>query len=581
MRQSIAFGIAVFLVSLGLAACQASGGGGPSTWLDAPLDGMEFEVQEPVTIMAHASDLSGVTRFEFYADDKLIAVDAGSGGRLGKGDAGWVPPAAGVYYIHARATNSAGSVGSDAISRIVVHDPQQVLACCPLPRLSTDTPTPTVSPMATPSITPITVTPPPPAPPPSSCAFDAGFVDDVTVPPGTALAPNQPFNKIWRVRNLGSCAWDASVRLDYVGGEMLTAQQEIVVPATAPGATADLLVAMTTPNVPGLHYTQWRMRNSQQWFGPGLEVWLNAVSSQPAPPPPQPNVCPGPPAIALFTTSDATINAGQTATLSWGAVSNATSASIDPDIGGVPTPGSVSVRPNQTTTYTLTASGCGGTVRRQVRIVVNQAPAPPPPLVCPGPPVIASFTADAYTITQGQSTTLRWGAVSNATSVTIDPDIGGVTTSGFRVIAPRATTTYALTASGCGGTVRRQVTITVNAVPPPPPPPPPADTTPPSISNPQFTTRSIPKKGCGGGQVTVTATATDPSGVASVVARLSGTPQTGDVSMSPVGGNLYLANLGPFVTPGDLTIYIVARDNRGNTGQSGPYYVTVTDCKIQ
>src|SRR5574342_232691 len=102
MRQAITIFIAMFLVTLVLGGCQTSAGGGPNTWLDAPLDGMEFDVQEPVTIMAHASDASGVTRFEFYADDKLIAVDTGTGGRLGKGDAGWVPPAAGVYYIHAR-----------------------------------------------------------------------------------------------------------------------------------------------------------------------------------------------------------------------------------------------------------------------------------------------------------------------------------------------------------------------------------------------------------------------------------------------------------------------------------------------
>lgn len=80
--------------------------------------------------------------------------------------------------------------------------------------------------------------------------------------------------------------------------------------------------------------------------------------------------------------------------------------------------------------------------------------------------------------------------------------------------------------------------------------------------------------------MTVSATVTDASGVASVVARLSGSA-SGDVSMGPVGGNVYRANLGPFSTAGQLNIYVVARDNRGNVGQLGPWVVTVTDCVIK
>lgn len=443
MRLSKIRWIVAFLAAIAVASCQASGRG-PATWIDRPLDGDEFSVQEPVSIKAHASDASGVTRFQFFLDDKLIAIDAGSGQRLGEGNAGWVPTAAGTYYVHARATNGAGIVGADAISRIVVRDPQQFLVCCPVPKEKIpETPTSTPVPPAPPPSTNITITPSPSPspPPPAACANSAAFVQDVTIPPGTALAPNQAFNKIWRVRNNGTCPWDANVRLTLVGGETLATQVELAVPATAPGATADLLVPMTAPAVLGQHYSQWRIHDNKQWLGPGLEVWLNVVSAQPPPPPPpqpQPQ-CPGAPAIASFTADLTTINAGQAAILSWGAVTNATSASIDPDIGGVPTPGSVSVRPNQTTTYTLTATGCGGTTRRQVRIVVNPVsqppqqpppPQPPPPPADITPPSISNASASPLNVSQsgcGQSTTTTVTATVTDTQSGVDHVVARLT----------------------------------------------------------------------------------------------------------------------------------------------------------
>jgi hypothetical protein len=80
----------------------------------------------------------------------------------------------------------------------------------------------------------------------------------------------------------------------------------------------------------------------------------------------------------------------------------------------------------------------------------------------PGPPVIESFTADPVTITAGESTTLSWGLVSNATGVVIDQGIGGVGTPGSTVISPGSTTTYTMTAVGPGGTDTASVTVTVN-----------------------------------------------------------------------------------------------------------------------
>jgi hypothetical protein len=76
--------------------------------------------------------------------------------------------------------------------------------------------------------------------------------------------------------------------------------------------------------------------------------------------------------------------------------------------------------------------------------------------------VIESFTADPVTITAGESSTLSWGLVSNATGVVIDQGIDGVGTPGSVVVSPGTTTTYTMTAIGLGGTDTASVTVTVN-----------------------------------------------------------------------------------------------------------------------
>ncbi len=89
------------------------------------------------------------------------------------------------------------------------------------------------------------------------------------------------------------------------------------------------------------------------------------MSALPVPP----TTCPAP-QIALFNISPGEIKRGDSATLNWGAVTNANSAVIDNGVGGVPTPGSRAVRPDRRTTYTITANGCAGTATAQVTIDV-------------------------------------------------------------------------------------------------------------------------------------------------------------------------------------------------------------------
>ncbi len=90
----------------------------------------------------------------------------------------------------------------------------------------------------------------------------------------------------------------------------------------------------------------------------------------------------------------------------------------------------------------------------------------PPPSSFPGDAPegpaagILDFSSDADSLSPGESTTLRWEAI-NAFAISIQPDIGIVSTRGSEQITPAQTTTYRLEALGSRGSVVQTLTIEV------------------------------------------------------------------------------------------------------------------------
>src|SRR5580693_8732728 len=114
-------------------------------------------------------------------------------------------------------------------------------------------------------------------------------------------------------------------------------------------------------------------------FALGAILFLGACHKKTPPPPPPPPPPPAP--TASLTANPNTIDKGQSTTLTW-QTSNATDVSID-GVGAVQASGSQQVTPSDSTTYTLTAKGAGGTQQATARVTVTQPPPPPPP--APGP----------------------------------------------------------------------------------------------------------------------------------------------------------------------------------------------------
>lgn len=97
-------------------------------------------------------------------------------------------------------------------------------------------------------------------------------------------------------------------------------------------------------------------------------------------------------------------------------------------------------------------------------------PPPPPPTAPPAAKPTVSLSANPTTINKGDSTTLSWTS-TDATQLTVAPDVGAVTAQGSTRVSPADSTTYTITASGPGGSADSSVRVTVNAPPPPVEPP--------------------------------------------------------------------------------------------------------------
>lgn len=409
----------------------------PATRIESPASNSQYHAGQVVAVQSVSTDSTGVARVQLSVDGTVATTDILPQPQPVYGVIqSWVATE-GVHTLSVRAFNKGDQGGNQASVRITVlagdvtsgTNPPQSPASGALNPVSTVTPTPIQLPNSSSA---------------GECGNNSTFVVDVTVADGTQLAGAQPFNKIWRVLNNGSCAWSSGYTFAYVGGELMSASATIAVPNTAPGETADLLIPMSAPTAPGDHIGYWRLRSPDGAnFGETLTVRINVIT-------PSSSL----PTIPSFNASPSVISQGASTTLYWGLVGNADYVTIDNGVGAVGTPGSVTLTPASTTTYTLYATRGSTTQIAQVTVTVIASS-------CYGAPNISYFSSSANTVTQGSAVTLYWGFVGNADNVTIDNGIGGVATPGNVTVSPSATTTYTLYAY-CGSNQQiAQLTILV------------------------------------------------------------------------------------------------------------------------
>jgi len=165
---------------------------------------------------------------------------------------------------------------------------------------------------------------------------------------------------------------------------------------------------------------------------------------------------------AALEASTEQLNCGDASQLKWTS-SDAPQVEISP-VGTVATSGEQSVQPKQSTTYTLTAKGPGGTADSSVTVDVNTAVQADLKLSRS----VIQYKRVGDKVVEDDSADLSWSA-SNASAVAID-SLGGVENSGSRnlTVVPQRTdpgpvdetVSYTLKAANdCGGTQTQTVAL--------------------------------------------------------------------------------------------------------------------------
>lgn len=103
----------------------------------------------------------------------------------------------------------------------------------------------------------------PTSPPPTESCDVAQFVDDITIPDGTTLEPNETFTKTWRLKNVGTCSWTTSYSVVFSSGDSMDGPATQALTSNVnPGQTVDISIDLTAPDTDGNYKGYWKLRNA-------------------------------------------------------------------------------------------------------------------------------------------------------------------------------------------------------------------------------------------------------------------------------------------------------------------------------
>ncbi len=185
-----------------------------------------------------------------------------------------------------------------------------------------DVPMPVVTPTPQPTSTAI----PGPTSTPSVCYDGMAFERDVEIPDGTEIAAGTDFDKVWRIRNTGTCTWNINYRIVFVQGDRMEGKTERLKASVRPGQSYDIIIDQKAPSSPGKYTGVWQMVNASGTpFGE--RVWVKiTVQGQVQPTPVPPTLTPVPqntptsapkPEIQFLNVSDPNVSQGELLILSW------------------------------------------------------------------------------------------------------------------------------------------------------------------------------------------------------------------------------------------------------------------------
>jgi hypothetical protein len=135
---------------------------------------------------------------------------------------------------------------------------------------------------------PTAKTAPPPVRSTGPICNNALFIDDVTIPDGSIVAPGKAFTKTWRVKNFGACRWNTSYTLGFAYGSKLAGVETKLPNFVDPGYTVDISVTLTAPKENGWYGGWWRLKsdtgvNFGDFVYVSIQVTAGIASTTPTP----------------------------------------------------------------------------------------------------------------------------------------------------------------------------------------------------------------------------------------------------------------------------------------------------------
>jgi len=145
--------------------------------------------------------------------------------------------------------------------------------------------TPTLVGLVSPTLSGFATLPPAGGAAATPSCYRMTYVADVTVPDNTVMAPGQSFTKTWKVRNTGSCTWEAGFKFAFTSGESLSGAGYTLAQSVPANTETNISVAMVAPTKTGTLKGNWRMSTATGAFF-GEEVYVQIVVSGPSGTPP-------------------------------------------------------------------------------------------------------------------------------------------------------------------------------------------------------------------------------------------------------------------------------------------------------
>lgn len=279
----------------------------------------------------------------------------------------------------------------------------------------TATMTATITPTYTPPAPPTLIPQSPLATRPGSiCRDDLTLVMEHNFAAGSdgslpVLSPNSPVEKGWRVRNSGTCTWDSAYTLAPVPGppDWLRSNSPMAVAGSVrPGEMADFWVQGSSPLMPGVYRSEWRLQNGRgDKFGTPLSLSFEVAALPGETPLPDVNLIASPLQVLR----------GEAATIAWSA--QQAKAAYFYTSGQawrehpVKVVGSTVVAPQRTTTYELRVVKPDDSIETR-RITIEVVPF--------GLPKILSFRFEPNNeIELGQCVDIVWRINGRVNTVTV------------------------------------------------------------------------------------------------------------------------------------------------------------------